>query len=185
VWNEKHLWQGNVDTDLSEEGIIQAKKLALRFSHVPLEAVYTSPLKRAYKTAEEIAKVHVMEPIPVEDLKECDISLWNGLTLEEVLDKYSEEFHRWNIDPEANINGVESLGSLQRRIVRAIKNILEHHKGDIVIVSHALALKTFVSWILGIPVTEHRRFKLENASITVVEFSNDPKILVLNDISHL
>ena len=185
TWNEKRLWQGNVDTELSEEGVIQAKKLALRFSYVPIEAVYTSPLSRAYRTAEEIARVHLMKPVCVEDLKECDISLWNGLTLEEVLDRYGEEFHRWNVDPEADIKGIESLGNLQRRMVKTVKEILKDHEGDIVIVSHALALKTFVSWILGIPVTEHRRFKLENASVTVVEFSDNPRILVLNDTSHL
>ena len=185
TWNEKRLWQGNVDTELSEEGLIQARKLALRFSYVSIEAVYTSPLKRAYKTAEEIAKVHFMKPICVEDLKECDISLWNGLTLEEVLNRYAEEFHRWNVDPEADIKGIESLGNLQRRIVKAVKEILKNHEGDVVIVSHALALKAFVSWILGIPVTEHRRFKMENASVTVVEFSDNPRILVLNDTSHL
>jgi len=57
-WNVKEVFRGRIDIELSENGIKQAELLAEYLSHLKIEAVYSSPLRRALKTAEMIADAH-------------------------------------------------------------------------------------------------------------------------------
>ncbi len=60
--NRVKTFQGRVDTDISEAGELQLRYLARRFADVPLCAVRTSPLLRAYRTAEAVAAPHGLVP---------------------------------------------------------------------------------------------------------------------------
>ena len=53
--NHKRLFQGSTDCDISEIGAKQLEYLKVRFREIKLDAVYSSPLLRAQKTAESIA----------------------------------------------------------------------------------------------------------------------------------
>jgi len=185
-WNDKEIWQGNVDIPLNEGGFAQAEKLAQRFSKLSISAVYTSPLLRCYQTAQKIAENFSLSPVVEADLRECEISLWNGLTMKETLERYEPAYREWSTNPEAKIDGVESLGAVQRRVVQAITDIVKYHQDqDVVVVSHAIAIRMIVCWVLELPIPLHKNFRLENASVTAVEFSSKPRILYLNDTCHL
>lgn len=56
--NKERICQGQLDTDLSIEGIEQAKKLGKRFKETKINFCYSSDLKRAKNTAKEILKYH-------------------------------------------------------------------------------------------------------------------------------
>ncbi len=185
IWNELGLWQGTSDVPLNDEGVEQAKKLAKRFSKIPIEAIYTSPLARSYQTAQIIASENGKQPIVDELLTECRIDLWNGLTMEETLQRFPAQYEEWSKNPDAQIEGVESLSSVKDRMVRFFQKILVQSKGNVVVVSHALALRMLISWILGLEIPHHINFRLENASVTAVQVSSKPRILYLNDMCHL
>lgn len=184
-WNDKGLWQGNVDIPLNEEGFEQAEKLAERFANMSIQSVYTSPLTRSYQTAEIIAKKFSLSPIEEPLLRECEISLWNGLTMKETLEKFPDFYHEWSQNPKAQIHGVESLERVQERMVQAFRNIAQHSSENVVVVSHAIAIRMLICWILQLPIPFHKNFRLENASVTAVEFTSQPRILYLNDMCHL
>lgn len=184
-WNDKGLWQGNVDIPLNEEGFEQAEKLAERFANMSIQSVYTSPLARSYQTAEIIARKFSLSPIEEPLLRECEISLWNGLTMKETLEKFPDSYHEWSQNPKAQIQGVESLEKVQERMVQAFRNIAQHSSENVVVVSHAIAIRMLICWILQLPIPFHKNFRLENASITAVEFTSQPRILYLNDMCHL
>ena len=57
-WNNQLRYQGATDIPLNAEGRLQARRAALRFSLAKVDAVISSPLSRAYETAEEIASFH-------------------------------------------------------------------------------------------------------------------------------
>jgi len=187
-WNKLQLWQGNSDIPLNEKGKEQAMALAKRFENHDIEAIYSSTLSRAFETAKIISKFHNIEPTAVDGLKEGVINLWNGKSMKEVLNKHMNEFEKWRKDPYAKIEGLESLGEIQMRAVRTFKDLVVKHSIDsnIIIVTHALWMKTLISWILNSPVTENRRFKIDNASVSKVIFDGENFYLAsLNETWHI
>jgi broad specificity phosphatase PhoE len=58
VWNVEKIYRGRTDVKLDEVGIEQAELLGKYLSNWELEAIYSSPLKRALDTANIIARYH-------------------------------------------------------------------------------------------------------------------------------
>lgn len=190
-WNIDKKWQGNVDIELSEIGLIQAENLAKRFKNEKYAKVYSSKLKRAYQTALPIAQNINSKPIIIEGLEEANVPLWNGYNINDVKTKFQNEFQLWSSDPWAYVDGVESLGEVQKRGIYALKSILNNNENNIndnnvVIVSHGLLIRTIVCWILNLPLNQHRNFMLDNGSVTTFEYENGKKrLLNLNETWHL
>src|SRR5690606_22402219 len=62
-----------VDPPLSERGVRQAELVGARFSTEKVDAVYTSPLRRAHETAQQIARHHRLDPVVMTDLREVEV----------------------------------------------------------------------------------------------------------------
>ena len=96
-WNNLFRYQGVTDIPLCEEGREQARKTGLRFAGAEIDAVISSPLSRAYETAENIAAHHV--GIKVERLnllEEVNFGEWEGLTVKEIKERFGEELlYKW------------------------------------------------------------------------------------------
>lgn len=124
--------QGNVDgvregleeEPLLPEGREQARRLAERVRALPVQEVWTSPLPRARQTAEIVAEACDLPLYVDADLRELDAGPWQGLTSEEIADRYPEPYRRWEEDPAAfQLPGRETLGEVQRRVVAALERI--------------------------------------------------------------
>src|SRR4030042_1498004 len=87
-WNVEEIFRGRIDIELNETGIRQAELLAEYLSGVKIEAIYSSPLKRALKTAEMIASYHQLGVEIASGLIDLDYGKWQGLPHQEVKDKY-------------------------------------------------------------------------------------------------
>src|SRR4028118_821913 len=84
-WNRTGRYQGQADAPLSDLGLRQADALANRLQHEHIDAIYTSPLQRARKTAEAIARFHPHVPfVQDEALMEIHHGVWQGLLATEV-----------------------------------------------------------------------------------------------------
>lgn len=187
-WNKLKIWQGNSDVPLNETGRAQASAIAKRFEMLEVEAIYSSSLSRALETAQIIADYLDVDLTVMEELKEGKVNLWNGKSLSEVLSEFKDEFEKWRTDPYAEISGVESLADLQARAVKSFKKIVFRHNDDsnIIIVTHALWIKSLLCWILRMPLSENRRFRIDNASITTIAQSGgDFYLESLNETWHL
>lgn len=189
AWNKMGIWQGQRDVELDEEGISQAKATAERFKNMKIDAMYTSILQRAIKTAEIINQYHNLQIKKDPDLNECNIGNWDGKKLEEILLNYKEELEYWHKDIWAVVEGVEALGDVQRRAVRAIKRITKEHnlEDKIVVVAHGLTIRTIISWILNIPLNQHTSFRVDNTSVSHVIYEGDYRYVLasLNETWHL
>lgn len=128
---------GRTDLCLSQEGRRQAKRLGGYFAKIPLTAVYCSTLTRAVQTAYEIIRDGV--PLSqVEALQELYSGLWEGLTFDEIREKYPQQYAKRGIDPEHFTPN--QGGSFEEGICRfqaAVKQIVDESTGNIVIVAHA------------------------------------------------
>ena len=65
IYNKKGIFQGSMDVPLGKQGLFQADCLAERMKNIPMDAVYSSPLKRAYKTAQKLADATNSEVVAV------------------------------------------------------------------------------------------------------------------------
>lgn len=167
AWNVEQRCQGHTDIPLNAEGQAQAQKLGNAMRDVPLDAIYASDLRRALQTAEKIAKPRELKVEKRLDLRERAYGEWEGLTREQIADRYPEQL---NIRREGGIYGIESFNDLQERVVRALTELAQNHRGDtFAAVSHGGTINAFLHWVtdgeLGTGVTT-----IENTSVTQLTF---------------
>lgn len=96
LWNSEGKIQGKTDIPLNETGLLQAELLAEAMERYPVTAVYASPLKRAYQTAECVAGRQGLSVIAEEGLREVDFGFWEGMTWSEIEERYPEDFALWD-----------------------------------------------------------------------------------------
>ncbi len=150
-WNVEEIFRGRIDVELSETGIRQAELLADYLSRVKIEAIYSSPLKRALKTAETIAVCHQLQVKVVPGLNDLDFGQWQGLSLKEVKDKYQENYTEWLNHPErVRLPGGETLDDVGRRAMLLVDEAIAQHKGAVVLVSHRVVNKVLICALLGL-----------------------------------
>lgn len=133
-------YKGSINVPLSEEGQRQVEQLAeylnrsykscMTYSGL-FNAVYCSPLSRALKSAEIIAKQFGLAPIVVPDLRERSFGIWEGMSFNEIKEKYPEEFEAWAGNPlKFGPIGGESTLEVRDRVISALNKILNDHNSQ-------------------------------------------------------
>ncbi|MFQ9209757.1 MAG: histidine phosphatase family protein [Clostridium fessum] len=186
--------QGTTDIPLNETGRQQAEQLAavLKKGGYPagtrIDAVYTSPLARAFQTAEILAKEGKLPLRRLTGLRERDFGCWEGKSWQQVEAEYPDEFHLWREQPMVGIpSGGESRKSCEARSERAIRQILEETAGDAVIVAHGGILVFLMNYLLRFH-REPQEIIVANASLSVVSYDRSTgmgKLLALNETGTL
>lgn len=99
-WNIKGKIQGSCDIELNHTGIKQAEELSNKVleNKYKFSKIYSSPQRRAVKTAEILSKVTNIEYISTEGLEEINFGEWEGLSWAEVKGKYPTEYDEWYIN---------------------------------------------------------------------------------------
>jgi broad specificity phosphatase PhoE len=185
----ENRFSGAVGVDLSDEGRAQARRLAERLAHDRIAAVYCSPLSRTVETAEILARPHGLTPIREDGLREISHGRWEGLTRQEVEERFGEEYAAWEADPFtfAPVGG-ESGVSVLARALPAVRRVTAEHEGETtLVVSHKATLRLLLSSLLGIDPRGYRdRLDQSPACLNVVDFK-DPvraRLMLFNDVSH-
>jgi probable phosphoglycerate mutase len=157
---------------LNERGRKQAVELAEALKHVPLKAIYASPLERAVETARPLAEGRKLEIQLRPQLMDNDIGKWHGRTLKQV-----RRIKKWKIVQQApsrfKFPEGESFLETQTRIVSCLDEIVASHKPkDVVaVVFHADPIKLAVAYYLGMPLDHFQRLGCDTASVTVLHVS--------------
>lgn len=190
IWNVDRRFQGQTDVPLNEKGRRQAEALGRKLSGEKFAAIYASDLRRAYETAALVARGHNLPVQKCPDLREINFGCWEGLTMSDIESKYKIIFQQWLVNPlTTRIPQGENLAEVAVRSVRAVRAIINSHPdSQVLLISHGGAIRTIVSSALGIDLNQYWRLKLDNASLTVIDYydQGDKAILELfNDCSHL
>jgi broad specificity phosphatase PhoE len=187
TWNRAKKIQGQRDPQLSAYGKKEARLLAKRFKDLTFDAVYTSPLKRAYQTAEIV--VGKKTPIIREEgLNEICLGEWEGKTLRNIRKEYGETFDRWAVRPtRIRIPGGEDFRAFVRRVKTTLRSIESAHEGrNVLVVCHGGVISTYATIVLNLPPDDVWCLTVKNASLTIVEVGAElHKLITFNDISHL
>jgi broad specificity phosphatase PhoE len=156
-WNRESRFQGHADPPLNDRGREQAADLAEALANEELAAVYSSPLRRAFETAETIAARHGLEAVPVERLREVDVGSWQALTRDDVERRFPEEFRRW-LDYGQGWNDGETYEAMGERVLAALEELAARHDGQqILAVTHGGPIRAALARAEGINHTEARR----------------------------
>ncbi|MDQ3042179.1 MAG: histidine phosphatase family protein [Acidobacteriota bacterium] len=174
VWNVEGKKQGQFDSPLTLLGIEQAKALARRLTEEPFTALYASDLGRAYKTAEYIAARANHEIFPEPGLRERNFGIFQGLTDEQIKNKYPAEYHSHLADTvNYRIPEGESLRQFYERGTACLENLTARHAGEIIaVVTHGGIIDGWFRYIFDLPLGTVRRAKLWNASINCIVHEN-------------
>ena len=149
-FNQARRVQGALDIELNEDGIAQARRVAPYVAAMNPTRIISSPLKRAVRTAEEVA---VLTGVPVEideRLRERNFGDFEGLTRDELCERFPEEYALWKSGGTPVIRGVETRSSVGERTSQAILETSEQMDGGILlVVAHGAALSCAMTAILG------------------------------------
>lgn len=185
----ENRFSGSVGVDLSDQGRDQVRRLAARLHEDPLAAIYCSPLSRTVETAEILAKPHGLAPIHRDGLREISHGHWEGLTRDEVEQRFPGEYEAWEADPFTYApEGGESGVAVLARALPVVREIVLSHRDHIVlVVSHKATLRLLLSSLLGFDARGYRdRLDQSPACLNVVDFK-DPvraRLMLFNDVSH-
>ena len=170
-WNLGSRFQGHADPPLNETGRAQARELAATLDGRFFGAVYSSPLRRAFETAEIIAVPHGLQPLPVEGLREVDVGAWQGLTRDEIEQRFPKQFERWLAFGEGWDDG-ESYEQMGRRVVAALLEIGGKHTGEtVLVVTHGGPIRAAFAAASGISHSEARRDGPSIGNCFIAEFA--------------
>lgn len=202
-WNIEGKVQGKTDIALNETGLLQARLLAGALSDCGASCVYTSTLKRAGQTAEEIAEETGIPVIASGDLREADFGLWEGMTWEEIARDFPQTAAQWEKTPAlVTPDGGESPEECRRRCRRIVERIASEAGGggkdsrgrsggggreSVIVVAHGRILVFVMGYLLR-RQEDKPELITKNASISVIDYDAGTgvgELLTLNDCSHL
>jgi broad specificity phosphatase PhoE len=185
AYNVEGRIQGQLDVPLSALGCRQAATLVQAFEGVEVDAVFASPLKRAWETAVPVAKSLGLEPRADEGLVEINAGIFQGLTWPEINDRYPAEGVAWKQQlPDFRIPGGESRRDLMQRAEGALGAIRKAGYERVLVVAHGGVLTAGLKALLGVPA-ERNPFSLFNGSISQADWNAHFKLLTLNQMEHL
>jgi alpha-ribazole phosphatase len=189
AWNAESRYQGHSDSDLSDAGREQAERAADRLKNEPIAAVYSSDLRRAFDTGKEIASLHGLSVVTDPRLREVAFGEWEGLTVDEIREKYELLYEHYRKDSVTNrAPGGERLEAMQARVVEAVDEIsVRHPKETVVIATHGGPIRAFFCHAFDADLVTFRNIGLDNGSITIFELLDSGRwfLEVLNDTLHL
>jgi broad specificity phosphatase PhoE len=176
-WNRDYRFQGHADPPLNDAGRAQAVDLSAALASEELAAVYSSPLRRAFETAEVVAAARALEPVAVEALREVDVGSWQGLTRAEVERRFPEQYARW-LDHGQGWDDGESYEEMGDRVVAALLELAEAHDGErILAVTHGGPIRAALAFADSTTHAEARRRGPAIANVFVAEFAVESGLL--------
>ncbi|HEY4288602.1 MAG TPA: histidine phosphatase family protein [Puia sp.] len=171
---------GRTDLALTDKGIQQAEAVYQRLKGIRLDAVYSSPLQRARRTAELVTGWETVQTD--QRLIEVDFGGWEHKTKEEFVVEDPGSWAKWIDDPEHNQAGGtgESGGAIIKRLDGFYSEMLMRHAGQTILVAgHNGTNRLYMAHKLGMPLRNYRRLFQENSAITLFELDDKEEFTLM------
>ncbi len=169
--NVNAIYFGKLNPPLNDNGISQAELARENIMNIHYDRIYASPLQRTFQTANI---VNYLEKDIIKDtrLEEIDFGLFEGLTLNEIINKYPEGYEKMKDDwDNYNYETGESPKEMYERVVSFLKTL--DFNQDNLIVSHWGPINCIISHLLSHTLDFYWKFKVKNGSIIIIEGNLD------------
>jgi len=174
---------GRYDVPLSTGGMQQAGTIAKRLACEPISHVYSSHLTRAVQTARIVVEPHGLPVETLNDLAEMDFGDLEGLSIDEIQQRYPDIFHSWMTTPTTTQfpNG-ESFKEMSARIVGVFDRLVSLHANEsIAIVTHAGVIRLMLARALSVPDDQIFRLAQDYGAINRIKyFDHGPVVELIN-----
>ena len=174
--NREHVFAGQKDVKLLDQGVEQAKKAAKFIAENDnVDNVYSSDLQRAYQTGECIAELFGIDVIKNKNLREIYAGMWQGRKFSDIVSLYEKDYSCWLNDiGNCTCTGGESVKQLADRVLSALTEIAEQNSGKTVVVAtHATPIRAMQCLWCGKRLDEMKSVPwVSNASITEVIYKD-------------
>ena len=187
LWNRENKLQGQTDIPISKKGLQQSKMLAKRLKNESIDVIYTSRLKRAIRTAQEIKKFHKnVRLIKEKGLNEMSWGIWEGLKLDYIKKRYGNLYEkRENNKFNFRIPKGESPKILKSRLKGILNSIIELNENKtVLIVGHGGVNRTILGILLKWSDKKILSVRLHNASINMLKIENNKARMSLFNSKH-
>ncbi|SCK17780.1 histidine phosphatase family protein [Streptomyces sp. WMMB 322] len=152
AWNLERRFQGSTDIELTPEGLEQARRAARLLAGLRPDAILASDLRRTADTAAELASVTGLDVTHDEALRETYAGAWQGLTHEEIVERYGDEYAAWKRGEPVRRGGGELETEVADRAAPVVERTAEKLPagGTLVVVSHGGTIRTTIGRLLGL-----------------------------------
>ena len=187
LWNLEGRFQGQLDSDLSPLGYQQVEVLREHFANVHLDAVYSSDLGRALKTAAVIGEVHGLKVLEAVELRERSFGIFEGMLRSEAEARAPESYEAWSSGTFGEVvPGAESRKTMCTRVLKCLNTIAEIHPlQSVAVVTHGGVLSAL--WrVLEPDGMGKEGISIPNASISRAIYEKEKwKVLEWSNVDHL
>ncbi|MBS1128274.1 MAG: adenosylcobalamin-5-phosphate phosphatase [Nitrospirae bacterium] len=173
-------YNGHIDVDITPKGVEQMHRLAGLLEGKPVTAVYSSDLIRSVKGARIISERLGLSSAPVRALRERSVGQWEGLTAEEIKQRFPEEYKAWRADllsyrPPAG----ECLQDVRNRILPEYRRIIALHPDqEIAMLLHGGVNRVILADALGLDPLNLFRIDQAFGALNIIDHYDDGMAVV-------
>ncbi len=185
-YNEKGIFQGRLNSDLTPLGFVQARLSAQELLDKNLQVIYSSPQKRAYKTALTVADVLGLEVIVDDRIREMSFGVYEGRNFWELMEKEGHILRAWLSNPLKNpLPTQEGIEEFKERVESFLKDVIQNPYENILIVAHGGTLHALVCLSLGFGLENLWNIHMDNTGFTLLVYKDGKfELKYLNRLCH-
>ncbi len=186
-YNAKRIIQGHIDTDLTPKGIVQARLTGERLKNENIERIFSSDLRRAYKTAVVIGDILGI-PVEVDTrIREMHFGEWEGRAYEQIFTYNLEHWQNWLKNPVAcPLPSQEDIEEFKKRIASFWEYLLSIKENNILVVGHGGSIQGIICHASGLGMEHLWGMMHTNTGLSLLEV-NDKKVNIkyINEDFHV
>ena len=184
VTSKEWRYVGQMDVELNETGKKQVQNLSSRLSFEQIEMIFSSDLTRTIESAEIIGNKLEIINEPISELREINLGVWEGLTLEEIEESFPEDLVKRSEDIKdfRIING-ESFSDVKKRVIPKLKDIIEGNVSKrILVIAHGGINRIIIADALGLDINNIPRLEQNYACLNIIDYyKSGPVVRLINE----
>lgn len=163
TYNATRRMQGQMDTELSAEGIAQAERAAAHLGRRErdIHRILSSDLRRAAETAEAAGRVLGIDVERDSRLRETNLGDWQGRTHGEIDGEYPGQRATWRHDATWAPPGGETRVEVAARMRAVVDELLDDDSwpgSTVLLVAHGGAIAALTASLLDVPISHYTMF---------------------------
>jgi len=165
--NKENRFAGRSSEPLCTEGISRLREEAKELQPAAINRIFCGPLPRTRQSAELISQACGVEVESCEGLNEIFLPHWDGLTKDEIREKFGPQYPLWLSHPaKFKVEGCETLADVTKRAVDCVKEIVSSHPGKtVLLVTHLIVARCLVLYGRQLPLAQFRSIQVGNGEI--------------------